>query len=214
MAVTKDKTTSGNTGSATTTVAATAFTPAAGSNRLLLAFVVSFQSVTALTISGVADDINGAWTYVNNTALGARGVDCYYIKTVSTSSTTVTATATANNDRDFGIIVYSLAGVDQTTPVDSYTAQTGSGVNTLTVSSATDDYIIAGSICNGDPLPMITGVQDVTFTLNGVFSGFSIAGASPNATIEWTNLNRVTAGVNVNAAAASSGNPHYYYAQQ
>ena len=187
---------------ATASPATTAFTPSAGSNRLIVIEVTNIpNNTTVTTISVTYGSNNVPATYVVDSANNQRRQAWLFYLTEAdiASATGNTITVTNNNAVNFSVNIATFSGVDQTTPV---TASGGQYINntspTLNYPAALNvnagGYGIIAAGCN-----TTGGTIGESYTDHGettVGAGFSRLGSLAFAAASTTNPG-ITYGANV-----------------
>lgn len=184
MAITKVQGVSGNTS------AGTALAVAYGSAVTPGNFLVAHLGITGTpTITSFSDNIFGAWTLANTSAVNATSATYYLATAVSSSSTPTVTVAQSGGATGMALTIMEFSGVapiiDQTGVRNSF------GVNTDTVSTSSStaapvELVIAGLGTLG---------SQASFTSNS--AGYVIAGSS-------TNQNELTAYLVTSAAGTQS----------
>lgn len=145
MAVTYDATSIGSAASTTVTVS---HTVAAGDNRLLVVQATEWNTdVTGATYNGVAMTAFGTKPIApNDWEIGG-----WYLVAPATGTNNAVVTLGALN-AEYGVCVTSLAGVDQSTPIDGFTATQGNSTGvSQNVASAAGHMVIDGLYSKTDP---------------------------------------------------------------
>jgi len=184
-----------------------------GANRVLYVGVASYGSaVSGVTYNG--DALSEVWNTSRASAYYSSGWILVAPDT-GTHDVVVTYTGTASAWQDQGISAISFTGANQTTP--NGTAVTANNYSTsasVTVSTGVGEIVVdAARAGNGltvgsDQTRRLTSPQDK--------SGASTQAGADGGVMSWslTIQNWAIGAVSIKPAAAATGNPWYYYAQQ
>ncbi len=137
-----------------------AFTTTSGNLLVGSVFLFASNSFNDVGSGGVADDINGTWTSIDNqdTLVSSQNFQLrtFYIKNITGGSTTITITAGSSAIDEAYFVVHEVSGLDTTSPLDQHTITSvpapGTGTDAITTGnvtpSANGEYIYSsGMIC-------------------------------------------------------------------
>lgn len=180
-------------GTAGTTVATGSFTPA-GSDRLLIGFCGS-EAIPNQTVSSIASSVDGNLDITSpegfNIDDGGYVCSAGGIKIAPTASAcTLTATFSGSGVVAMFVAGVAMSGVDQSTPIGTWSTDIENENPSLSVTSAADDMAISWLIAHDATITQSTGdlrlrVQNIG--ADGFSAGVStIAGAAPNVSLGWS----------------------------
>jgi hypothetical protein len=164
----------------------------------LVIVVANEQPVTPWTVSGisfVAGSATGTWTKFNGYTGGGgiREFEIWYCTGPAAGACTARVTWTGTIGADDGAAgMWSLANVDQVTPLSGYLTDGGSSTASLTTTLTTGGLIV-GQLCSAGAQTILTGIQDYTNSNNALWYVGHNAGSG---TLAW-NTNANGRGMNI-----------------
>ena len=182
MAVAIDTSAGGWSGGASVSTLDVTLTVGSNSDRCLV-LAISNESTTD-TISGVAftSGSGGTWTKLCGKVGGASTSELWYCVAPSTGSVTVRVTYSAANAGQYAYM-WSVYGVDQTTPMAGGTTNPNLSDTTINVTVTSDDIAFL-SQSGGIPNPWSAGTQSDTQVHNSYHSaGYDTDAATATFTI-------------------------------
>lgn len=170
---------------AVTTLTYTAFSPGAGSDKVVVVCLSMGKPVpTNVTVTFGGTSMNA----VSGAFVSANGYICYIFALAigsSTSSGNIVASWTTATECIMDAI--SFSGVDQTTPcTNGNSASSTTGNPSLTVTSATDDHTIACTSCERNLSAPTQTQRWYTNATSQVNAGGQTGAGASSVTLGWT----------------------------
>ena len=181
----------------------------AGTDRLLTVCVVNDDTAVAVTDVTFDGSSLSKLTDVQHSG-GKPRVEVWYSLNPPVKTANVVVTLASGKKTTIGVI--SLTGVDQSTPIDGTTTNTGStSPATVSVTSASGDLVIdcMGTIPDPTEAPKVGSNQTEQWTLEeggSIRGGGSTEPGGSSVTMSWTlpeDKDWASIGFNVNAASAA-----------
>ena len=179
---------------------AATYTAAAGSNRLLVAVIGAedLTSLTSLVFGGITMTVGQALFGGN----GEADVYAYYLKDADipsgSQSLVITQAGASWTTDEWSGHIYTLTGVDQTTPIGNKVAENGNSATTWTVTSITSitDGILLALGVSLSPIDAGSTITTASWTTDsfdadagggGLVNGNKLitSGASEGVTFDW-----------------------------
>jgi hypothetical protein len=128
---------------------------------------VNFRHATSITVAGVSDSVNGAWTKAADVAMGGYTHDCWYLKNAGAGATTVSVDL--SGAASFQYELNEWAGRDASTPIDDSETGTLSGATTHKASAAATPTVAGG-------IALVTYGFAGSFTVDAAPAGYTSTG--------------------------------------
>lgn len=202
------------TGSAVSTLSRSTSTDAS-TNRAIVAIVMfngsSLPSITA--VSYTAGGTSASAFALVGSRTGTNSAGFIYASTNPDASATVTVKVDLSGNlsagsQDMSLHLFSLYDIDQTTPCDGFVS--GTGVNTLAVTSATNNYTLCGAASPSGAIASWTSGTAAHEYINFGFANTAQQAGAATCTFTWntsTNATGVACNIYASGAAPSGGQP-------